>query len=182
MPVHVQNGCPLVLCRIYLLFNISRLSNYCQLFVIFSRVCWNSYDIKFFSNSNINRYFCCCCELACVVVFHLINQATDVLFCANCSNENKSFQKGGRGQSNTIFVKGFDKNLEEDQVLSFYVHSFWLWFLFCGLNIFVKITDQKLPWRTFWVLWRYRPCFNTQRLRIWLPQGVSWFGIFFIFS
>ncbi|KAK1281896.1 Nucleolin 2 [Acorus calamus] len=34
------------------------------------------------------------------------------------SNGNNSFQKGGRGQSQSLFIRGFDKSLEEDQIRS----------------------------------------------------------------
>lgn len=45
------------------------------------------------------------------------------LFCKilvyKCSNWSNSFQKGGQAQSHTLFVKGFDTSLGEDEVHMF---------------------------------------------------------------
>ncbi|URD78782.1 hypothetical protein MUK42_32288 [Musa troglodytarum] len=39
-------------------------------------------------------------------------------YTSNNGKDNYSHQKGGKGQSQTIFVRGFDKSLEEDQIRS----------------------------------------------------------------
>ncbi|OAY67807.1 Nucleolin 2 [Ananas comosus] len=40
------------------------------------------------------------------------------LYTPQSGKENASYQKGGKGSGQTIFVRGFDKSLEEDQIRS----------------------------------------------------------------
>jgi hypothetical protein len=52
------------------------------------------------------------------------------LLSNNCSKEtNDSFQKGGRGQTYTAYVRGFDKSLGVDEVL-------FCWHLDCSFRIY----------------------------------------------
>jgi hypothetical protein len=100
------------------------------------------------------------------------------LYFNNCSNY--SAQSGGRGQSQTIFVRGFDKNLGEDEVILspllalaqlccvhssmvllivlLWLHSFVVKLLFCYL-----FSDKIKIGTAFWLLWGSYKSVNPQR-------------------
>lgn len=59
-------------------------------------------------------------------------------FCTCYRRENYSYQKGSKGHSQTIFVRGFDKSLEEDQVLFYYITSLFVIMICYLFALFLK--------------------------------------------